>query len=53
MLDLNNLTPEQYRACYVAPQAQARSRAAAAEPVAVFAGIPAAMFISVCRAAAP
>jgi urea carboxylase-associated protein 2 len=40
MLDLNNLTPEQYRARYEALQEQARSRAAAAEPIAASAEIP-------------
>ena len=41
MLDLNKLTPGQYRARYEALQAQARSRAAAPKPEAVFADIPA------------
>lgn len=42
MLDLNNLTPDQYRARYEALQEKARSRAAAPKPEAVFADIPAA-----------
>ncbi|OYV36311.1 MAG: hypothetical protein B7Z80_15930 [Rhodospirillales bacterium 20-64-7] len=45
MLDLNNLTPEQYRARYEALQARARSRAAAPKPVALFAEIPSADII--------
>jgi len=40
MLDLDNLSPEQYRARYEALQAQARSRAKAPEPVARFSEIP-------------
>jgi urea carboxylase-associated protein 2 len=40
MLDLNNLTPEQYRARYAALQDKARSRAASAKPEVVFAAIP-------------
>ena len=39
MLDLDKLTPEQYRARYDALQAQARRRAAAPKPVAHFAAI--------------
>ena len=39
MLDLDKLTPEQYRARYEALQAQARARAAAPKPVASFADI--------------
>ncbi len=42
MLDLNNLTPAQYRARYEALQTQARARAAAPKPEAMFATIPAA-----------
>ncbi|MDE8342521.1 MAG: DUF1989 domain-containing protein [Acidocella sp.] len=42
MLDLNNLSPEQYRARYEALQARARLRATAPKPVTVFAEIPAA-----------
>ncbi len=40
MLDLNKLTPAQYRARYEALQAQARARAAAPKPEAVFVDIP-------------
>ena len=40
MLDLNNLTPDQYRALYDALQEKARSRAAAPKPEAMFADIP-------------
>ncbi|MDR3505518.1 MAG: DUF1989 domain-containing protein [Acidocella sp.] len=39
MLDLNKLTPEQYRVRYEALQAQARARAAASKPVTKFADI--------------
>ena len=39
MLDLNSLTPAQYRARYEELQARARSRAALPEPVAVFTDI--------------
>jgi len=41
MLDLDKLTPEQYRARYGALQAQARARAAAPKPVASFVDIAA------------
>ncbi len=44
MLDLNDLTPQQYRARYMALQAQARARATN-EPVALFADIPAAQVV--------
>ena len=46
MLDLNALTPTQYRARYEALQERARARAAAPEPEAVFADIPAAAVIA-------
>jgi urea carboxylase-associated protein 2 len=39
MLDLDNLTPEQYRARYEALQAKARARAASPNPVATFTDI--------------